>query len=133
MVARASGKLTQLPTLCSSGGLRTHAIRKLAMSPHNWVRFGFHHHQAKHWIVVRGTAKVTQGDEEFLLCENGSTYIPQMTKHRLENSGKILLKIIEIQSGSYLDEDDIVRLEDSYGREETGADDKDVVESRDTT
>jgi mannose-1-phosphate guanylyltransferase/mannose-6-phosphate isomerase len=68
--------------------------------------------------VVRGTAKVKRRDEEFLLCENVSTYIPPMTKHRLENPGKIPLELIEIQTGSYLGEDDIVRLEDTYGRVE---------------
>jgi mannose-6-phosphate isomerase-like protein (cupin superfamily) len=79
-----------------------------------------HHHRAEHWIVVRGAARVTRGEEEFLLSENESTYIPQKTKHRLENPGKIPLVIIEVQSGSYLGEDDIIRLEDTYGRLEPG-------------
>ena len=75
-----------------------------------------HHHRAEHWIVVSGTAKVTRGDETFLVTENQSTYIPVGTKHRLENTGAIPLEMIEVQSGSYLGEDDIVRFEDIYGR-----------------
>jgi len=76
-----------------------------------------HHHRAEHWIVVSGTAKVTKGDDVFLLGENESTYIPLGIKHRLENLGSIELEIIEVQSGSYLGKDDIVRFEDTYGRE----------------
>ena len=72
--------------------------------------------RAEHWVVVNGTAKVTCGDKSFLLSENESTYIPVGTKHRLENPGQIPLDIIEVQSGSYLGEDDIVRFEDVYGR-----------------
>ncbi len=75
-----------------------------------------HHHRAEHWIVVQGTALVTCGDRQFLLSENQSTYIPIGEVHRLENPGKVPLEIIEVQSGCYLGEDDIVRLEDSYGR-----------------
>ena len=75
-----------------------------------------HHHRAEHWIVVTGTARITRGEETFLLGENESTYIPVGTKHRIENPGKVPLHIIEVQSGSYLGEDDIVRFEDQYGR-----------------
>ncbi|MEY3220383.1 MAG: hypothetical protein RIT27_1740 [Pseudomonadota bacterium] len=75
-----------------------------------------HYHRSEHWVVVKGTAKITRGDEQVLLSENQSTYIPLGIKHRLENPGKIPLEIIEIQSGSYLGEDDIVRFEDHYGR-----------------
>jgi len=75
-----------------------------------------HYHRAEHWIVVKGTAKVTKGEENFLLSENQSTYIPLGVKHRLENPGSIPLEIIEVQSGSYLGEDDIVRFDDEYGR-----------------
>ena len=75
-----------------------------------------HHHRAEHWIVVKGTAKVTNGDEVFLLEENQSTYIPIGAKHRLENPGSTDLEMIEVQSGGYLGEDDIVRFEDTYGR-----------------
>jgi mannose-6-phosphate isomerase-like protein (cupin superfamily) len=75
-----------------------------------------HHHRAEHWIVVKGTARVTRGDEVFMLTENQSTYIPLGTTHRLENPGNIPLEIIEVQSGSYLGEDDIVRFEDKYNR-----------------
>jgi mannose-1-phosphate guanylyltransferase/mannose-6-phosphate isomerase len=75
-----------------------------------------HHHRAEHWIVVRGTARVFNGDQVTLLSENQSTYIPLGVTHRLENPGKIPLELIEVQSGSYLGEDDIVRFEDHYGR-----------------
>ena len=77
-----------------------------------------HHHRAEHWIVVNGAARVTRGDDKFVLNENESTYIPPNTVHRLENPGKVPLNLIEVQSGSYLGEDDIVRLEDTYGRGE---------------
>lgn len=75
-----------------------------------------HYHRAEHWIVVKGTAKVTNGTQSILLSENQSTYIPLGEQHRLENPGVIPLEIIEVQSGSYLGEDDIVRFEDNYGR-----------------
>jgi len=75
-----------------------------------------HHHRAEHWIVVSGTAQVTCDDKVFLLTENQSTYIPIASVHRLSNPGKIPLEIIEVQSGSYLGEDDIERLDDVYGR-----------------
>jgi len=75
-----------------------------------------HHHRAEHWIVVKGTARVTKGEEVFMLTENQSTYIPLGTTHRLENPGNIPLEIVEVQSGSYLGEDDIVRFEDQYNR-----------------
>ena len=75
-----------------------------------------HHHRAEHWIVVKGTARVTRGEDVFILSENDSTYIPLGTRHRLENPGTIPLEIIEVQSGSYLGEDDIVRFEDVYDR-----------------
>ena len=75
-----------------------------------------HHHRAEHWIVVNGTAEITCGDKVFLLSENQSTYIPLGEVHRLSNPGTIPLEIIEVQSGSYLNEDDIVRIEDLYGR-----------------
>jgi mannose-6-phosphate isomerase-like protein (cupin superfamily) len=75
-----------------------------------------HHHRAEHWVVVSGTARVTRGDEVKLVSENESTYIPIGMKHRLENVGKMPLFLIEVQSGSYLGEDDIVRFEDRYKR-----------------
>ena len=75
-----------------------------------------HHHRAEHWVVVRGTAEVVNGDETMLLAEDQSTYIPIGSKHRLSNPGKYPLELIEVQSGSYLGEDDIVRFEDVYGR-----------------
>jgi mannose-6-phosphate isomerase-like protein (cupin superfamily) len=75
-----------------------------------------HHHRAEHWIVVQGTARVTVGDETRIVHENESTYIPIGAKHRLENPGKIDLELIEVQTGSYFGEDDIVRIEDDYRR-----------------
>jgi mannose-6-phosphate isomerase-like protein (cupin superfamily) len=75
-----------------------------------------HHHRAEHWVVVSGTAKVTRGDEVKFVAENESTYIPIGVKHRLENPGKVPLHLIEVQSGTYLGEDDIVRFEDLYKR-----------------
>ena len=75
-----------------------------------------HHHRAEHWIVVKGIAEITNGNQVITLTENQSTYIPQGQAHRLVNPGKELLEIIEVQSGSYLGEDDIIRFEDSYGR-----------------
>jgi mannose-1-phosphate guanylyltransferase/mannose-6-phosphate isomerase len=75
-----------------------------------------HHHRAEHWIVVKGTARITNGDKVTTLTENQSTYIPQGQLHRLENPGNTPLEIIEVQSGNYLGEDDIVRFKDTYGR-----------------
>jgi mannose-1-phosphate guanylyltransferase len=75
-----------------------------------------HHHRAEHWVVVSGTAKVTNGEKTFIMSENESTYIPVGVIHALENPGKVPLEMIEVQSGSYLEEDDIVRFEDVYGR-----------------
>jgi mannose-1-phosphate guanylyltransferase len=75
-----------------------------------------HHHRSEHWVVVKGTAKVVNGEQEMLLHPNESTFIPMGNKHRLANPGLITLVLIEVQSGDYLGEDDIVRLEDTYGR-----------------
>jgi mannose-1-phosphate guanylyltransferase/mannose-6-phosphate isomerase len=75
-----------------------------------------HHHRAEHWVVVKGIAEITNGDQVIRLNENQSTYIPKGQTHRLSNPGKEPLEIIEVQSGDYLGEDDIVRLEDTYGR-----------------
>ena len=78
-----------------------------------------HHHRAEHWVVVRGVAEVVSGEESFLLREDQSAYIPIGAKHRLSNPGAVPLELIEVQSGSYLGEDDIVRFEDVYGRSES--------------
>ena len=86
------------------------------MNPGGKLSVQMHHHRAEHWVVVSGSAKVTNGDKTFLLSENESTYIPIGIVHALENPGSVPLEIIEIQSGSYLGEDDIVRLSDVYGR-----------------
>ncbi len=91
-------------------------VKRITVKPGASLSLQMHHHRAEHWIVVKGTAKVTCGDKTFLLSENESTYIPLGHKHRLENPGQIPLEIIEVQSGSYLGEDDIVRFQDIYGR-----------------
>ena len=91
-------------------------VKRIVVEPGAALSLQMHYHRAEHWVVVRGTARVTRGDETFFLTENESTYIPPGTKHRLENPGKLPLEIIEVQSGAYLGEDDIVRFEDAYGR-----------------
>ena len=91
-------------------------VKRLTVKPGATLSLQMHHHRAEHWIVVSGTARVTRGDDVFMLSENESTYIPLGTRHRLENPGTIPLEIIEVQSGSYLGEDDIVRFEDVYQR-----------------
>jgi len=91
-------------------------VKRLSVNPGAVLSLQLHHHRAEHWVVVKGTAKITRGEEVSLLTENQSTYIPLGTQHRLENPGVIPLEIIEIQSGSYLGEDDIVRFEDRYNR-----------------
>ena len=91
-------------------------VKRIIVNPGSKLSLQMHHHRAEHWVVVRGTAKVTRGEEEFLLTENQSTYIPLGVAHRLENPGSILLELIEVQSGPYLGEDDIVRFEDAYNR-----------------
>jgi len=93
-------------------------VKRLTINPGESQSLQMHHHRAEHWIVVSGTARVTNGEKVFLLTENESTYIPIGTTHRLENPGAIPLEIIEVRSGSYLGEDDIVRLEDAYNRME---------------
>ncbi|MFI4927556.1 MAG: mannose-1-phosphate guanylyltransferase/mannose-6-phosphate isomerase, partial [Burkholderiales bacterium] len=91
-------------------------VKRIGVKPGASLSLQKHHHRAEHWVVVRGTAEVTRGAETFLLSENQSTYIPIGEVHRLHNPGKMELEMIEVQSGAYLGEDDIVRLDDSYGR-----------------
>jgi len=91
-------------------------VKRITVKPGGTLSLQMHHHRAEHWIVVSGTAEVTRGDEVLLLTENQSTYIPLGVTHRLRNPGKLPLELIEVQSGSYLGEDDIVRFEDTYGR-----------------
>ena len=91
-------------------------VKRIVVNPGAALSLQMHHHRAEHWIVVQGTARVTRGEEILLLTENQSTYIPLGTVHRLENPGKLPLEMIEVQSGGYLGEDDIVRFEDTYGR-----------------
>jgi mannose-1-phosphate guanylyltransferase/mannose-6-phosphate isomerase len=95
-------------------------VKRIIVKPGHKLSLQMHHHRAEHWIVVSGTARVTCGDKEFLLREDESTYIPLGTRHRLENPGKVGLELIEVQSGAYLGEDDIVRFDDVYGRIEDG-------------
>lgn len=91
-------------------------VKRITVKPGAVLSLQMHHHRAEHWVIVSGTAKITRGDEEFTLYENESTFIPLGTTHRLENIGKIPLELIEVQTGSYLGEDDIVRFDDVYGR-----------------
>jgi len=94
-------------------------VKRLSVKPGAILSLQMHHHRAEHWVVVSGTARITCDDKTFLLSENESTYIPVGSKHRIENPGKVPLHIVEVQSGSYLGEDDIVRFEDNYGRQGT--------------
>jgi len=94
-------------------------VKRLTVNPGGVLSLQMHHHRAEHWIVVQGTARITRNDETFLLSENESTFIPVGAKHRIENPGKVPLHIVEVQSGTYLGEDDIVRFEDNYGRKGT--------------
>ena len=91
-------------------------VKKIMVNPGAALSLQMHHHRAEHWIVVKGTARVTRGEDNYLVTENESTYIPLGTMHRLENPGTLPLEMIEVQSGSYLGEDDIVRYDDKYGR-----------------
>ena len=91
-------------------------VKRITVKPGAKLSKQMHHHRAEHWVVVSGSAKVLKGEETILLTENQSIYIPLGTTHSLENPGKIPLELIEVQSGSYLGEDDIVRFEDVYGR-----------------
>ena len=91
-------------------------VKRLEVNPGASLSLQMHHHRAEHWIVVKGTAKVEINDKEIILHENQSSYIPLGSKHRLSNPGKIPLKLIEVQSGSYLGEDDIERFDDEFGR-----------------
>jgi mannose-1-phosphate guanylyltransferase/mannose-6-phosphate isomerase len=91
-------------------------VKRIVVNPGASLSLQMHHHRAEHWVVVKGTARIVRGDETFTLSEDQSTYIPLGTKHRLENPGKIPLELIEVQTGSYLGEDDIVRFDDNYGR-----------------
>ncbi len=96
-----------------------HQAKRIVVKPGAKLSLQKHHHRAEHWVVVKGTAMVTKGNEQLLLSENESTYIPLGVVHCLENQGVIPLEIVEVQSGSYLGEDDIVRYDDAYGRETT--------------
>jgi mannose-1-phosphate guanylyltransferase/mannose-6-phosphate isomerase len=93
-------------------------VKRIVVNPGATLSLQMHHHRAEHWIVVHGTAEVTCEDKVFMLAEDESTYIPLGHKHRLGNPGRIPLELIEVQSGAYLGEDDIVRFEDVYGRSE---------------
>lgn len=100
---------------CIDSGYR-YQVKRISVKPGEKLSLQLHHHRAEHWIIVSGTAKVQIDDKEFILTENQSTFIPIGSIHSLENPGKIPLEMIEVQSGSYLDEDDIIRLSDRYGR-----------------
>ncbi len=100
----------------SVGTGERYQVKRIKVKPGASLSLQMHHHRAEHWVVVRGTAEVTRGEETFMLGENESTYIPLGTKHRLKNPGKLTLELIEVQVGAYLGEDDIIRFEDIYGR-----------------
>jgi mannose-1-phosphate guanylyltransferase/mannose-6-phosphate isomerase len=100
----------------SVGQGERYQVKRIKVGSGERLSLQMHHHRAEHWIVVRGTAEVTRGDDVFMLAENESTYIPLGTRHRLANPGKLPLELIEVQVGAYLGEDDIVRFEDVYGR-----------------
>jgi mannose-1-phosphate guanylyltransferase/mannose-6-phosphate isomerase len=91
-------------------------VKQIHVDPGSKLSLQKHWHRSEHWVVVQGTALVTCGDKSFVLRENESTFIPAGTNHRLENPGKVPLRLIEVQSGEYVGEDDIVRIEDDYGR-----------------
>jgi len=91
-------------------------VKRLVVNPAQKLSLQMHHHRAEHWVVVQGTAKVERDGQTVLLAENETAYIPIGTRHRLENPGRIPLHLIEVQTGAYLEEDDIVRFEDVYGR-----------------
>jgi mannose-1-phosphate guanylyltransferase/mannose-6-phosphate isomerase len=93
-----------------------HQVKRIMVKPGASLSLQMHYHRAEHWIVVSGTAEVTVGERKLILSENQSTYIPLGERHRLANPGKMPLEIIEVQSGAYLGEDDIVRFDDTYGR-----------------
>jgi mannose-1-phosphate guanylyltransferase/mannose-6-phosphate isomerase len=95
---------------------RRFQVKRIMVKPGEALSLQMHHHRAEHWVIVSGTAKVTCGEKQLLLSEDESTYIPIGVKHRLENPGKVPLYLIEVQSGGYLGEDDIVRFEDRYQR-----------------
>ncbi len=92
-------------------------VKRLTIRPGEALSLQMHHHRAEHWVVVKGTARVTRGEEQMLLSENQSAYIPVATKHRLENPGSLPLEVIEVQTGGYLQEDDIIRYQDRYNRD----------------
>ncbi len=91
-------------------------IKRIEVKTGHRLSLQMHHHRSEHWIVISGIAKVTRGNEEIMLSENESTYVPRFTKHRLENPGKVPLVLIEVQNGEYLGEDDITRYDDDYAR-----------------
>ena len=95
-------------------------VKNIIVNPGQILSLQMHYHRSEHWVVVGGTAKVTIGEIESIVKENEAVFIPQSTKHRIENPGNLPLEIIEVQNGSYLGEDDIVRFEDKYGRVKMG-------------
>jgi mannose-6-phosphate isomerase-like protein (cupin superfamily) len=92
-------------------------VKRIQVPPGKKLSLQKHHHRAEHWVVVRGTAEVTRDDEVLTVRENESVFLPQGCVHRLANPGRIPVEIIEVQTGSYLEEDDIVRLQDDFGRD----------------
>jgi mannose-1-phosphate guanylyltransferase len=114
-VYRPWGRYDSIDFGVTSSGER-YQVKRITVKPGAKLSVQMHHHRSEHWVVVSGSAKVTNGDKTFLVTENESTFIPIGQIHALENPGKVELEMIEVQSGSYLGEDDIVRFEDKYGR-----------------
>ena len=102
--------------ICQSPKIKSWQVKIIEVNPGASLSLQKHHHRAEHWVVVQGTALVKIGEKETILSENQSTFIPIGFKHQLSNPGKLLLRVIEVQSGDYLGEDDIVRFKDKYGR-----------------
>ncbi len=121
--ARKAPEVIEHPTVYRPWGSYTvleegarYKIKRITVKPGQKLSIQMHHHRSEHWIVVKGVAKVTNGDTVKLVHENESTFVPKSTKHRLENPGKVPLELIEVQNGEYVGEDDIIRFEDQYGR-----------------
>ena len=97
-------------------------IKKITVNPKESLSLQMHHHRTEHWVVIKGMAKIRIGDKELFIHEGESTFVPKSTLHKLENPGKVPLEIIEVQNGEYVEEDDIIRFEDKYGRAERNYD-----------
>jgi len=98
------------------GSRKSLTLRRIVVNPGEKLSLQKHYHRSEHWVVVKGTARVTIGEKEVFIHENESAYVPKSTLHRLENPGRVPLEIIEVQNGEYVEKDDIERFDDNYGR-----------------